>query len=392
MTTYLSDAGYTAPRAAQILDEIRNEFEVRLAARGLSTDIDWDRDVVLGILTAVIADRIGSVAELTQVLFDARDIGNATGLFLDNLGVIVGVPRQEATYSTVTLTCTGTNGTVIGALSAIARDIDGFLWIAQEDGTISGGTVDVVFRSETIGEIPASPGIITEIVTPISGWDTVTNAASATPGDDRELDSAYRVRIQQSLQGGGGGTVGSLFADLSALDYLAAVVVVDNPSGVAVVTGGVSLDPYAVAIILYPSTISAAQKVEVAQIIFGDVAMSTPMMGSDEVYNVTKADGATKTIYWDWATTTSVDTIVTVTLDTGYVLGDVQTAIEEAVTALFAGLSVGDDLQDLDILQVVDVEGVKRATITVNDGSGPVSGLTPNLNVLYVEGTTTVTT
>lgn len=388
MTTYLTDEGYTAPRAAQILTEIRDDFEARLADRELSTDVDWDRDVLLGILTAVVSDRLGSVSELTQVLHDSADRNNASGLFLDNLGIIVGIPRQEATFSTVTIACGGDDGTVITE-GSLVRDDEDVEWEAQEDGTISGGSVGVTFQAETKGAITASAGTITEILTPIDGWDSATNAAAASPGQARELDADYRLRQQQSLQASGGSTTGALQSDLLDLDYVDAAVVVDNPSGNATTEGGVSLDPYAVAVILHPDTLTSDQKIEAAKTIFTTLAMSTPMMGSDEAYNVTKADGATKTIYWDWATPTAVATVVTVTLETGYVIGDVDTEIEEAVETLFGALDVGEAIYDLDVLdEVADVEGVKRATVTL----AGTTGVEPDLGELLTEGSTTVTT
>ncbi len=386
----LTDEGYTALRTADFLKTIRDDFKTRLADLGLPSDIDFDRDVFLGVFTAVIADRLGEVSEFTQVLFDQFDRNNATGLFLDNLGILVGVPRREATFSTVDQTCTGTDGTII-LTGALIRDDDGQGWVAIEDGTIGDGgpgTVDIIFQAVEVGAVVALAGTIEDILTPVDGWTGTTNAANASVGRAREIDDEYRLRQQQSTQSAGVGTVGATLANLSALPFVTHAVVVDNPSGVAIVKGGIPLSPYAAAVIIFPSTLTTAQKEEVARVIYQSIGMSTPLEGTDEIWDVTKADGGTQTVRWDYADTVDVTTLVTVTLDTGFVLADVDTPIEEAVTALFATLQVGQELQDLDVLQIVDVEGVKRAVVTLNGGTG----VTPNLDELLVELTTTVTT
>ena len=95
----LSDQGYTAKRTSEYLTDIRDRYE---AATGLVPD--WDRDTVIGNLTAIMAALLNDLDELTRAVYDARDPNNATGVQLTNLALAVGISRQEATRSTATVT------------------------------------------------------------------------------------------------------------------------------------------------------------------------------------------------------------------------------------------------------------------------------------------------
>ena len=382
----LTDDGFTAPRAADLLTLIRDDFEART---GLA--VDWDEDLVLGTLTASVAVVLGDLAEGLQGVYDSFDLNGATGLALDNLSQLVGVTRDPATAGSVTLTLTGTSGTVIPAGSLVEGGTadDSVRWSTSEDVTLSAGTGSVVATCTTVGRLTAEAGTVDKIVTPISGWSAVTNAAAATPGTDRETDTSLRARRAESLSLAGRGSLAALRADLLALDYVQAAVVLENATDADVTTSGVAIDAYGVAVILYPSTLTTAQKTEVAGILFGQIPAGTPQMGAVTA-TVTKADGATHTMRWAWATTTAVTCEVQVTaFDSGYVLADVETAIEEAVTAYFAGLSVGQAARRLDLFVAIgQIPGVAACVLTLNSSA---TDVTPNLSVLLTAGTITVT-
>lgn len=382
----LTDDGFTAPRAADLLTLIRDDFEART---GLT--VDWDEDLVLGTITASVAVVLGDLAEGLQGVYDSFDLNNATGLALDNLSQLVGVTRDPATAGSVTLTLTGTSGTVIPAGSLVEGGTtdDSVRWSTSEAVTLSAGTGSVIATCTTVGRLTAEAGTVDKIVTPISGWSAVTNAAAATPGTDRETDTSLRARRAESLSLAGRGSLAALRSDLLALDYVQAAVVLENATDADVTTSGVAIDAYGVAVILYPSTLTTAQKTEVAGILFDQIPAGTPQMGAVTA-TVTKADGATHTMRWAWATTTAVTCEVQVTaFDSGYVLADVQDAIDEAVTAYFAGLSVGQAARRLDLFVAIgQIPGVAACALTLNSSA---TDVTPNLSVLLIAGTITVT-
>jgi len=378
MSTYgLTDDGYVAPRAADFLTEIRDEYEASLIALGLPSDIDWVRDVFLGTITANMAARLGSLGSGSEALYGVFDVANATGLGLDNLALIVGVRRIEATYSQALATFTGTAGTAVltGDLVEGGGTDDDQRWTITEDTVIGGGgTVDVIVRATAKGAVVATTAQIDELVIVRSGLTSVTNAAAATTGDARETDTELRKRRQESLAIGGGRNRESLRAQLTQLAAVTAAVVVDNDTLIATVVDGLVLEPKSVSVVLYPSTLTTAQQEAVALIIYDQVADGIYINGSDIEATVTGFDSAEKIVRWDWASPTTVNVQTTVTLDTGYALGDVEAQIQAHVADYFATLGVGDDVRTLPMLALVaTVEGVLGASMALNGGAADIA-------------------
>ena len=374
----LDDEGYTAPRAADFLSTIRDRYQ---AETGLT--IDWDADVVLGLLTAIMADQLGALGEATQDLRDSMDPASARGLALDNLAQLVGVTRTPATYSTVTLACTGVNGTVVleGDLVEGGGDDGRARWVATENGTISGGTVNIVFQAAEAGPVEATTGAITTIVTPRTGWTGVTNAAPATAGQARESDADLRKRRAQSLQTAGSRSANALRANILDIDDVQACVVLENTSLVSVVVDAITMDPCSVGVVVYPSTLTTAQKEELALAIYAHVASGVAMSGSQSA-TVTGADDVAHTVKWSYASTSNVTVAVEVELADGFELADVEVPIQEALTEYLSGLGVGDPARILAGLALIaEVEGVDAAVLEYN---GSPADVVPGTTVLLV--------
>jgi len=382
----LSDTGFVARRAADVLTAIRDYIETETGET-----IAWDRDIFWSIVTAAQAQQVGEVEQALQAVYDAFDPNNSTGLQLDIIGAIRGIPRNEPTYSTATLTLTGVAGTVIVAGKVFSGGgADGEArWVLQEDVTIPApGFATATVQAEEVGAVTASPGDIDAIVTPVSGLTSVTNAAAATPGSARETDDEYRARQATSLQIRGSTSVGSILAGLLDLDYVDAAVVIENETGAAAVVGGVTVAAYTTAIFLLPNTMTTANQAAMARVVFDRLASGTPLQGA-QTATVTINVLNTKTIRWEWGSDLTVNVDTTVTLDTGYVLGDVDTDIQALIDAYFDAVTLGEDVQDSNLEALaIGVTGVRRVVCTLNAGTGVV----PNFNQRCVLGTNVVHT
>jgi len=390
MTTYgLSSTGFLARRAADFRQIMRDYYD---AATGLVND--WSDDTFLGNITANASIRLGELSEGLQAVYDAFNRNGATGAQLDDIGGLIGVFRNEATYSLATVTLSGTAGTVIPSSNVVegGGDDGRARWKTLTDATIGGGgTVDVQVQAEEAGSIHADIGDIDKIVTPVSGWDSVTNAAESTDGQDRETDDEYKLRQSEGGSIYGSGNSNSLLANLSALDYVAAALVIDNDEPTQQVIGGVTVPPNSSTSIIWPNSLTDAQKDEVAETIYMQLPQGIKANGADVTRTVTKRDGLSKSISFSWASQLGCTTDVTVELEPGYVLTDVDTPIEEANEALFALLTVGESIQDLDLQgQIASVAGLKRATVTFNIGAGAVTSAEPDFNEILNLTSTTV--
>jgi uncharacterized phage protein gp47/JayE len=382
----LSAAGYTAPRQADYLAIIRGEFSSRLTALGYTELPDYEHDTLEGELTEIVAYLLGQQSEAGQAVYDARSRANAVGITLDNLGTIVGVTRNEATYSTATGTITGTAGTVVAAGKLIewGGDDGAARWVLTEDVTIpAGGTVSSIWRADEKGAVVATTGDPVTIVTPVSGWTSTTFAASASTGSARESDAAYRVRQQASIQAGGSTSTAAILAAVLALDFVAGAVVVDNKTSSAVTADGITIDPYAVAVVAAPSSMTAAQQDELVAAIYGRLGGGTATSGSSS-RTVTKSDGREETINYTLATDSTVSVAFTLAMLPGYAAADVESALEDLVSDYFDGLAVGATVYASPLIVLaMSVAGVANVTsVLLEGGTAPVTHLATELPTL----------
>jgi len=111
-----------------------------------------------------------------------------------------------------------------------------------ENGLDDGGPVTVIPSETTKGVVQgsvnvqavdtgptiANTGTLSVIDTPISGWDTLVNIADATVGRDVETNTDFRVRREQQIARAGAATPPAVFADVSNVDDVTAVIVFFN--------------------------------------------------------------------------------------------------------------------------------------------------------------------
>lgn len=396
MTTYgLTATGFVAKRAADVKDSLRAKWQEELATAGLPTDIDFDRDTVAGLWTAASAVELGEVWAAMQSVHDGYDPGSAVGVPLDNIGSLRVIPRIAATYSTVTLTLTGTSGTFIEAGSVVeGGGVDGTQrWATTTAITLTGGSDTVEARATEKGAIAAAIGEITTIVSATDGWTTVNNAVAATAGKDRETDPVYRQRQKDNPQVAGGRSIGALRATLLGLDGVTAAVILENRGTSSTTIAGKTLDAHSVLPVLAPNTLTSSQQDAVALALWnwGVAGIKIGGSASSDVLKSISGDGFISTnLGWDWATDLTVNIATTVVLLSGYVIGDVETDIQTAIATYIESLAVGATVSHLQVLAVIaGVEGVGNATVLLN---GSATDVVPTAIQRPVVGTNTVTT
>lgn len=78
--------------------------------------------------------------------------------------------------------------------------------------TIQSVTSPVIFNAENFGVLPAPINSLTEILTPLSGWQSVDNFKAGVTGRDIETDAELRLRRQNSIRIIGAATVEAIRA------------------------------------------------------------------------------------------------------------------------------------------------------------------------------------
>lgn len=82
--------------------------------------------------------------------------------------------------------------------------------------------------AENTGPISEEAGSITNILTPVLNWDSVTNPFNAIPGANQETDSELRERFRSSKASRASNIIESLYASLEALDNVEEVMIYEN--------------------------------------------------------------------------------------------------------------------------------------------------------------------
>jgi len=172
-------------------------LEARLNQTTPAADKAYNREVAVmqgmgqTALAKLLADRIKAVLAQT-----------ARGADLDLLGLEYDTPRHAAAAAVLSVTLTGTNGTVISVGTVMIGLPNGALYTVTTGGTIAGGTVTLAITAQVTGasgNLNNSDTLVLQgQIVGATGIPTV--ASTTTTGADAETDDAYRVRVLDAQQ------------------------------------------------------------------------------------------------------------------------------------------------------------------------------------------------
>lgn len=193
--------------------------------------INLDPDTVDGQTLGIFAESISNLDQLAEAVYLALNPQTASDVFLSRLVELNGIRRIPGAYSTVTLTCGGTQGTTIPAGSLVKHVTTGASFQTLADAIIGGnGTASVAAQATAYGATLAPSGTLTKIDTPIYGWQTVTNALDAIPGRLEETDEQLRIRRALSTATPAQSIIDSIYGAIANLTQVRNVKVWENPT------------------------------------------------------------------------------------------------------------------------------------------------------------------
>lgn len=201
-------------------------------------------------------------------------------------------------------------------------------------------------------------GTLTNIVTPVSGLNSVNNESAGVVGRDVETDTALRIRRTQALNIAGAGTPEAIRARiLQEVTGAVAVFVIENR------TDDIDLDgrpPHS-----YECVVSGGSDADIAATLwlYGPAGIQT--YGTELVYTL-DSQGNTQVINFSRATPIYIWLNISIELyseESFPVDGEAQ--IKDYILEYGAGLGIGNDvlLQRLE-LEAQKVPGIARVTIT----------------------------
>lgn len=375
----VTDTGFEAKTLETILSEIEQSQR-----DDISPALNQSSSSVLGQLNAIYADRERRLWELAQALYSGFDPSQATGDALARIAEITGTLREGATKSTVTVSVNVDDGFSSSPGDMVVHvDGDPDARFVNRDAVenTSGGTTDVdaIFEAEDTGPIRANAGTLTVIATPLSGWNSITNAEDATLGQVIESDTDLRARREDELFLSSATLQGVRSAILD-VDDIETVTAIENTS-IDVSPEGVP--PKSFEMVVYDGTgfgdsPHTVDDDDIAQAIWDAKPGGILSHGTDSG-QATDDEGNAQTVPFTRPVKKDIHLAVTVTTNVDYE-GD--TALKEAIVDWAdANLLPGDDVIEARLcIPIFGVQGVTDIT-SLTLGFDPGSLGTTNLAI-----------
>lgn len=220
----VTDKGFVRKPIEAILDGLNNKFT---AAFGSTFDLSPEGPD--GQVIGIVADEISQCWGQAEYGYNAYRPGAMQGVGLDNICELTSTKRYVNKPTSVTVTCSGTAGTLVPAGSVVGDGTMNFT--TQTDVLIPGDTTAVANQA---GAYYVAIGTVTKIVTTgISGWTGVTNSDVGQTGIIYEEDPALRARRDKTTAVSGSATVEAIYAALADLN-LEYIRIRDNDTGAAI--------------------------------------------------------------------------------------------------------------------------------------------------------------
>jgi uncharacterized phage protein gp47/JayE len=135
----LSDTGFTTKRLPEVVTEDKARavtvFQDQIEP---GDSVNTDDSSVIGRLVALAAPSEADLWEAAQQVYSAFDANSATGISLDNMILLSGIPaRFENTYTTAQVILSGDTGTVITAGNTVSSPTTSEQFTLLNDVTLS---------------------------------------------------------------------------------------------------------------------------------------------------------------------------------------------------------------------------------------------------------------
>ena len=248
------------------LEKIRESIHGYLRTK-ISPHLKLTGKTGLGSMVEGALTELDELWEVAESCYHANDPKNADEAAFVAVCEITGTERRGATKGVVLATCNlAANRTF--APGALVAHVDGEAsnrWVNRDEivSTTAGSYPGLTFEAETAGAAgKCEAGTLTKIAQTADGWNSITNPAKATPGQDIETLEQLAVRREQELQIS---DVGPLAAVRGAVSKVAGVIQVTAQTNRTDYWG--ALPPHSFRVLVWDGVAAAALNDEIAQAI-----------------------------------------------------------------------------------------------------------------------------
>lgn len=369
--------GINTPLFTDVLDYLQEQYRAIYGA-----DVNLDPDTQDGQWLAITALAIHDANQTVAAAYQAYSPAYAQGVGLSSVVKINGIRRLRASVSSVVLTCVGIAGRQIGD-SVVGDSLSlGTQWLLPLDVVIPPeGQIEVTATCLEFGSITAEIDTITEILTPVPGWQTVTNPVAASIGLPLETDAALRRRQMQSTANPSQTVILGIQGAIENLEGVQRVMIYENPYSTTDING---IPPYAMAIV-----VQGGDSQDIANAVALRKTPGSPTFGTASVQVIDRR-GIPSLIKYFVLTLVPIDVHITVKALPGF-----SATIEELMV-----LQVIEFLRTLPIgynsfynklvaaTQLPEPDGLTYTVTVVQQKRGATAFAAADVNITYIEAAT----
>lgn len=359
--------------SAKTLTEIRSELEAAFRTT-FGSGIETHPASFYGQIIGIMAERLAEGWDLAEAVWSAFDPDTASGASLDALAALTGTLREPARKSRATLTLTGTAGTAVPAGRVVSVVGTGTRFATLTDVVLaSNGTATVDAESEEYGPFVANAGTLTEIQTPVAGWDAVTNAVDAIPGAFLESDPALRRRREEELQAAGNAALEAMRSEVLNVLNVRTATVFENTQSVVNADG---MPPHSVEVM-----VQGGDDAEIRAAVFRSKAGGIETHGA-VVGTVTDATGKAHTIRFSRPAELLIHVGAGLTVNPELYPVDGDAQVRDAIVSVGQALRAGQNVAPSQLVAAAHrVPGVLEVTrLRVGLTAGEVADATPGFS------------
>lgn len=328
---YLAPTGVILPDTAELRTVVEDEFR-----EAFGNDLDVSPETPQGVLIT------GETLARDKVVRNNADLANqinpnlAGGVFLDAIWRLTGGERVAATFSLIrTVTLTGVPGTIVPAGSIASVGDGGPQFELLSAVVLAAGAGTGVFQATVPGALAAPVGTLTQIITGVLGWETVTNPVPAEIGRDEESDIAARIRRRQTLALQGITLPEAITSGLFTVEGVRSAVFRENVTNAPITIEGVGLVAHSVY-----ACVDGGSDTDVAMMLLRKKSMGAAWNGNTTVPTIDPYSGQTYSV--KFSRPAPVPIFVQVEVVGGAAFPDVPGLVRDAMVAYADGQQEGE--------------------------------------------------
>jgi uncharacterized phage protein gp47/JayE len=327
---YINTTGVIVPDTETILTDVQNEYKT-----AFGQDLVVTPDTPQGILIAAETIARDEVVRNNAALANQMNPDLAGGIFLDALLALTGAKRNPEVRTTVVAQINGVNGTVVQEGSLARDSVHSELFESQSEVTLTGSPISVTFRAINPGPIDVAINTLTQIVSSILGWETITNAAIGIPGTTKQSDASARSLRKVTLASQGSSLPLAIISAVYLVEDVRSLAFRENVTSAPVTIDGVVLSAHSIYL-----CVDGGDDTEVATAILSKKSGGCDYNGSTTVPVVEPASGQTYDVTFDRPT--AVPILVRVTVKTNETISNPEITIKQAILDYANGVLNGE--------------------------------------------------